>query len=83
MALAPQHRPGAEAESLPGGGADDAVGAEPVAALEALDRALGLRAEHAVGRDPQHVLELPHLAARLRGLGGRCGAEEGDQESGC
>ena len=35
----------------PGGGADDAVGGEPVAALEALDGALGAAAEDPVGAD--------------------------------
>ena len=41
-------RRGQRFSARPGGRPDDAVGGQPVAALEALDRALGLRAEDAV-----------------------------------
>ena len=45
------------AERAPRGRADDAVGGQAVAALEALDRALGAGAEDAVGGDAEAALE--------------------------
>ena len=41
-----------------GEGTDDAVGHQPVAALEALDGAFGVRPEDTVGRNPELLLDL-------------------------
>ena len=55
-----------EAERLQRLRADDAVDGQPVAALEALDRALGLRAHHAVGGDAELGLHVRRSGWRAR-----------------
>ena len=70
-ALALEHRTGAQAERLARLRADDPVDGQPVLALVALDGPLGLRSEHAVGRDAEGLLERAHVVLRLRGLGAR------------
>ena len=62
-----EHRADARVpERRPGGRPDDAVGGQPVGALEALDGALGGRAEDAVGRDAERALDERHAAAAVR-----------------
>jgi hypothetical protein len=68
-ALALEHRAGAEPERLARLRADHAVDGQSVAALVALHRALGLRPEDAVGRDPERLLEGPDVVLGLRGVG--------------
>ena len=66
-------------ERGPGGGADDAVGGQAVAALEGLDGALGAGAEDAVGGDAERALEVDDRAllapARARDVAGVRGAQ--------
>jgi hypothetical protein len=71
LAFPLEHRTGAQAECLARLWADDAVDGQPVLALVALHRALGLRSEDTVGGDAQGVLERTHVVLRLRGLGPR------------
>ena len=59
---------GRKPERAPRLGPDDAIGGQPVAALEALDGRLGLRAEHAVGGEAERVLQRAHAAAAMRGV---------------
>ena len=66
----------------PGGGADDAVGGQPVAALEGLDGALGARPEDPVGMDAEPALRLAHarpLRALLERLRRRVGGGRGER----
>src|SRR4051794_38764956 len=51
------------AERRPGGGADDAVGAQAVVALEVAHGARRLAAEHSVRRDPETALEVGYGGA--------------------
>src|SRR4051812_48649002 len=51
------------AERGPGRGSDDAVGREPMPALEAPDRAPRLGTEGAVDRDAERALEIGHTRA--------------------
>ena len=57
--------------------ADDAVGGQAVAALVALDGALGLRPEDAVGGNAERALEPHHLALRLGRVGASCARARG------
>jgi hypothetical protein len=72
-ALAPEHRPGAEAERLARLRADHAVDGQSVPALVALHRALGLRPEDAVRRDAERALKPANLVLRLRRVGAHAG----------
>ena len=65
-ALALEHRAGAEPRLRAGQRAGDAVGLEPVRALPALERGLGLGAEHAVGAGADRALERLDAAAAGR-----------------
>ena len=74
----------AAAQHPPRAGADDAVGGEPVAALEALDGVQGAAPEDAVVAEVQRALELGHgapaIAVVQRGEGLRVG--DGQQRDG-
>jgi hypothetical protein len=61
----------AQAQRPERGRADDAVGGEAAAPLEAPDRATGLRPELAVGRDAQLALHRGDVVALLGGARGR------------
>jgi chemotaxis response regulator CheB len=56
------------AESAPGGGADDPVGMEMVAALKATDRALRAGAVDAVGVQAQRALQDAHRGVVIAGV---------------
>src|SRR4051794_32374996 len=64
-AVALEHMAGRQAEGAAGLGADDPVGGQAVAGLEALDRGLGLGAEDAVGGEAEGALEGANAAASM------------------